>query len=67
MPVMDGYEATRLIRSRGLGAGRLPIAVLTANAMVGDRDRCLAVGMDHFLSKPFQLADLHAVLNRACA
>ncbi|MDZ7858095.1 response regulator [Sphaerotilus sp.] len=65
MPVMDGYEATAAIR--GLPGGRgegLPIIALTANAMQGDEQRCLRVGMDAFLAKPYTLAGLRAVLVR---
>ncbi|MCA9758089.1 MAG: response regulator, partial [Candidatus Eisenbacteria bacterium] len=58
MPVLDGFEATRQIRElEAAGAlassGRLPIVAVTANAMKGDRERCLAVGMDDFIAKPF--------------
>ncbi|MCF8168990.1 MAG: response regulator [Rhodoferax sp.] len=65
MPVMDGYEATARIRAlpqgRGLG---VPILALTGNAMQGDDKKCLAAGMNGFLAKPFDMAQLHAALVR---
>jgi two-component system sensor histidine kinase/response regulator len=66
MPVMDGMTATGEIRWREqtLGAARVPIIALTANALEGDRDRCLAVGMDDFLSKPFTQQQLATLLRR---
>jgi TMAO reductase system sensor TorS len=65
MPEVDGFAATRAIRTAEAGGSRrLPIVALTANAMEGDRERCLACGMDDYLSKPFKPAQLNAVLAR---
>ncbi|HEY0802057.1 MAG TPA: response regulator, partial [Steroidobacteraceae bacterium] len=66
MPVMDGLTATAELRRREQNAGgaRLPVIALTANAMEGDRERCLAAGMDDFLSKPFSQQQLAALLKR---
>ncbi len=64
MPEMDGLEATRVIVKEFNSGQRPRIAAMTANAMKEDRDECLAAGMDDFLTKPIQLEELVAVLNR---
>ena len=65
MPVMDGLAATRAIRLREAGTGKaIPIIALTANAMHGDRERCLQAGMDDYLSKPISSEALSNVLAR---
>jgi CheY-like chemotaxis protein len=60
MPEMDGFEATLLIREQEKATGRhLPILALTAHAMKGDRERCLAAGMDGYVAKPLQARELY--------
>ncbi len=67
MPEMDGYQATRHIRSLDSAQHAIPIVAMTANTMDEDRKRCLAVGMDDFIGKPVRLADLKEVLHRFSA
>ncbi len=68
MPVMDGFEATRIIRGMEQAAGgHIPIVALTAHAMAGDRDRCLAAGMDGYTSKPIRAVELLSEIDRVCS
>ena len=63
MPDMDGFEATGIIREREKFTGaHLPIVAMTANAMKGDKERCLASGMDGYVSKPIDVEELLAVI-----
>jgi CheY-like chemotaxis protein len=66
MPEMDGFQATRLIRQRerNYELPTVPIVALTANALRGDRDKCLAAGMDDYISKPFAPEALRAMMEK---
>jgi two-component system, sensor histidine kinase and response regulator len=65
MPVVDGYAATAEIRARERGDGRrTPIVALTAHAVEGDRERCIAAGMDDYVAKPLRPQDIERVLDR---
>ena len=67
MPKMDGLEATQRLRELENGTSRrIPIVAMTAHAMKGDRDRCLAVGMDEYVSKPVKKEELYRVLSALC-
>ncbi len=67
MPEMDGYEATRQIRSRELQSHRIPIIALTAHAMKGADAECKAAGMDEYITKPIDSALLRSCIARLCA
>jgi signal transduction histidine kinase/CheY-like chemotaxis protein len=68
MPEMDGFEATVAIREKEkAGGARLPIVALTAHAMKGDREKCLAAGMDGYLTKPIRTVELDEVLKKYLA
>lgn len=62
MPVMDGFETTRHIRNSHADYASIPIVAVTANALSGDKERCLQCGMNDYLSKPFQLEDIRRKL-----
>ena len=68
MPEMDGFEATGIIRAREQSSGaHLPIIAMTAHAMKGDEERCLAAGMDGYASKPIEVEELFATIDRVLA
>lgn len=68
MPEMDGFEATRMIRATlPSSQARIPIIALTANALLGDRERCLDAGMDDYVTKPIKPVELAAVIERLFA
>lgn len=66
MPNLDGLKATEKIRDfeKSHKKTRCPIIAMTANAMTGDKERCLSYGMDDFLAKPFKAQDLVTIINR---
>lgn len=65
MPEMDGFDATRNIRIAEKGKSyHTPIVAMTAHAMVGDKEKCLAAGMDYYITKPVNPAELYETIER---
>ena len=64
MPVMDGLDATRAIRNLGGAISRIPIIAVTANALQGERQKCLAAGMNDFITKPIEKEKFAAAIER---
>jgi CheY-like chemotaxis protein len=64
MPEMDGLEATKIIRRRMPAAGQPKIIAMTAYTLQGDREQCLAAGMDEYISKPVMMEELKETLER---
>ena len=62
MPVMDGFEATQMIRGMECKNATIKIIALTANAMHSDKEQCLAIGMNDYISKPFRADELERVI-----
>jgi CheY-like chemotaxis protein len=64
MPVMDGFTATRQIRHLPAPHRNIPIIALTADATPDDKEKCLQAGMDNFISKPFRIDEIGAILKK---
>lgn len=65
MPIMDGYQATKLIRAKEITNGKyIPIIAVTAFAMESDRQKCFEIGMDDYISKPFNKDDFYKIIEK---
>jgi PAS domain S-box-containing protein len=67
MPMLDGLETTRAIRASGRDYAGIPVIALTAHAMAGDKEKCLAAGMDDYVTKPVETEDIKAAIGRVLA
>ena len=68
MPIVDGYEATKIVRlNAARGLHLIPIIAMTAHVMAGEREKCLAAGMSDYITKPFDVRTLHALIERHLA
>jgi hypothetical protein len=67
MPIMGGFDATRRIRETEISPAHLPIIAMTAHALKGDREACLAAGMDDYIAKPIKMHELLGVIQRTMA
>jgi CheY-like chemotaxis protein len=70
MPEMDGFDATKAIRQHELDINAkegIPIVALTADAMIGDKEKCLAIGMNDYINKPFKENDIASMLEKYCS
>jgi len=64
MPVMDGFEATRAVRQLGCSVSKIPSIAVTENALAGEREKCLAAGMDDYVAKPVTREGLDEAIQR---
>lgn len=64
MPVMDGYKATEIIKDKSIFNQNTPIIAMTANAMEGDKEKCIEAGMDDYISKPVLIESIKTIIKQ---